>query len=75
MDLGMPKLNGYEAARRIREQSWGKSMALITVTGWGQAEDRRRTKEAGFNRHLVKPVEPDALQKMLADYQPDSSEA
>ncbi|MFO1430108.1 MAG: PAS domain S-box protein [Candidatus Competibacteraceae bacterium] len=66
LDLGMPKLDGYEAARRIRAQPWGKQMILIAVTGWGQEGDRRRTQEAGFDYHLVKPVDPDALEKLLA---------
>jgi PAS domain S-box-containing protein len=66
LDIGLPKLNGYEAARRIREQPWGKDMVLVAVTGWGQEEDRRRSQEAGFNAHLVKPVDPVALQQMLA---------
>ena len=65
-DIGLPKLNGYEACRRIREQPWGKGVVLIAVTGWGQDEDRRRSHEAGFDYHLVKPVEPPALMKMLA---------
>lgn len=62
----MPKLNGYDACRRIREQPWSKGLALIALTGWGQEEDRRRTEEAGFNAHLVKPVDPTALMKLLA---------
>ena len=66
MDLGMPKLNGYEAARRIREQPWGKRMVLVAVTGWGQEEDRRRTAEAGFDGHLVKPVDHAAFVELLA---------
>jgi CheY-like chemotaxis protein len=65
-DIGLPKLNGYEVARRIREQGWGEGMVLIAQTGWGQEEDRCRSKEAGFNFHLVKPVDPDALEKLLA---------
>jgi len=65
LDIGLPKLNGYEAARRIRGQSWGRAMVLIAVTGWGQEEDKRRSKEAGFNFHMVKPVEPAALEKLL----------
>jgi CheY-like chemotaxis protein len=59
-------MNGYEAARSIREQPWGKSMVLVAVTGWGQEEDRRRATEAGFDHHLTKPVEPSALEKLLA---------
>jgi CheY-like chemotaxis protein len=66
LDIGLPKLNGYEAARRIREQPWGKHPALIAVTGWGQDEDRRRSHDAGFDHHLVKPVDPAALMKLLA---------
>jgi signal transduction histidine kinase/CheY-like chemotaxis protein len=66
LDIGMPKLNGYDVARRIREQPWGKDMALLAVTGWGQAEDRQRSSEAGFDHHFVKPVDPAALTKLLA---------
>jgi PAS domain S-box-containing protein len=67
LDIRMPKLNGYDACRRIREQPWGKDMVLIALTGWGQEEDQRRTEEAGFDSHLVKPVDPAALNKLLAD--------
>ena len=66
LDIGMPKLNGYEVARRIRQQAWGKDMVLIALTGWGQAEDKRRSLEAGLNFHLVKPVLPVALEELLA---------
>ncbi len=66
LDIGMPKLNGYEACCRIREQPWGQGMFLIALTGWGQEDDRRRTEEAGFNQHMVKPVDPAALMKLLA---------
>ena len=66
LDLGLPKLDGYEAARRIREQDGGTDMVLVAVTGWGQEEDRRRSKEAGFDHHMTKPVEFAALQKLLA---------
>ena len=66
LDIGLPKLNGYEAARRIREQDGGTDMVLVAVTGWGQEEDRRRSKEAGFDHHMTKPVEFAALQKLLA---------
>ena len=67
LDIGLPKLNGYEVAQRIREQAWGQSMFLIAVTGWGQDEDRQRSSEVGLNVHMVKPVEPSALEKLLAD--------
>jgi CheY-like chemotaxis protein len=66
LDIGLPKLGGYEACRRIRAEPWGQSIVLIALTGWGQEEDKRRAKEAGFNFHLVKPVDPAVIQKMLA---------
>jgi PAS domain S-box-containing protein len=65
MDLGMPNLDGYEAARRMRQQPWGRSVTLVATTGWGQDEDRRRSAEAGFDRHLVKPIEVAALRDVL----------
>jgi CheY-like chemotaxis protein len=67
LDIGLPKLNGYEVAQRIRENAWGTSMYLIAVTGWGQDEDRQRSSEVGLNQHMVKPVEPAALEKLLAE--------
>ncbi len=67
LDIGMPKLNGYDACRRIREQPWSKNALIAALTGWGQEEDKRRSQEAGFDRHLVKPVEPDALEKLLVE--------
>jgi CheY-like chemotaxis protein len=67
LDIGLPLLNGYEVAQRIREQPWGASMFLIAVTGWGQEEDRQRSSEVGLNVHMVKPVEPAALEKLLAE--------
>jgi len=69
LDIGLPKLNGYEVCRRIREQPWGKGIVLIAKTGWGQDEDRRRSHEAGFDHHMVKPVDPKVLMKMLAGIQ------
>jgi PAS domain S-box-containing protein len=66
MDIGMPKMNGYEAARRIRETTWGREMLLVATTGWGQDDDRRRTAEAGFDRHLVKPIDLELLRQILA---------
>ena len=64
-DIGLPKLNGYEACRRIRELSWAKSVVLIAVTGWGQDEDRRRSRDAGFDHHVVKPVDARTLMTLL----------
>ena len=66
LDIGMPKLDGYEVARRIRAEPWGKNAVLIALTGWGQDEDRRRSREVGFDSHLVKPLDPEALSTLLA---------
>lgn len=66
LDIGLPKLNGYEAARQIRQQPWGKGMVLVALTGWGQAEDRQRSEQVGFDAHMVKPVDLDALRSLLA---------
>jgi signal transduction histidine kinase len=66
LDLGMPRLDGYETARRMRLHSWGKSATLIAVTGWGQQQDRQRTSQAGFDVHLVKPVSEAQLFRALA---------
>ena len=65
LDIGMPKMDGYEAARRIRCESAGRRVKLVALTGWGQPEDRRRAREAGFDAHLVKPVDLAALEALL----------
>ncbi|PZO20871.1 MAG: hybrid sensor histidine kinase/response regulator, partial [Leptolyngbya foveolarum] len=70
LDIGLPKLNGYEVARRIRQQPWGRDMMLVALTGWGQDDDRRLSQEAGFNFHFVKPVDLDALEKCLDEEPP-----
>jgi signal transduction histidine kinase len=70
LDIGMPKLDGYEVARRVREQPWGNGTVLIALTGWGQEEDRRRSREVGFDSHLVKPLDLDALSALLARLPP-----
>lgn len=67
LDIGLPKLDGYRACRRIREQFCGSSPIIVALTGWGQAEDKRRSQEAGFNAHMVKPVSLKALTQMLAE--------
>ena len=67
LDLGMPKLNGYDAARQIRQQPWGQRIILVALTGWGQEEDRRRTLEAGFNCHIVKPIDFLRLEQLVAE--------
>jgi signal transduction histidine kinase len=66
LDIGMPRLNGYEAARKIREQGRGERVVLIALTGWGQDEDRQRSTDAGFDFHLVKPVDFAVLEQLLA---------
>jgi signal transduction histidine kinase len=66
LDIGMPGLNGYELARRLRAAPGGSALTLVAVTGWGQPEDRRRTHEAGFDHHLVKPPEVEAIQRVCA---------
>lgn len=65
LDIGMPRMNGYEAAETIRKQSWGRDMVLIALTGWGQDADREKSKRAGFSHHLVKPADPVALTTIL----------
>lgn len=67
LDLAMPELNGYDAARKIREEPWGKHVVLIALTGWGQQRDRHRTKEAGFDAHLTKPVKYEAILELLGN--------
>ncbi|MFL5331533.1 MAG: PAS domain S-box protein [Gemmataceae bacterium] len=69
LDIGMPKVNGFDACRRIREQPWSKSMVIIAQTGWGQDEDKRRSEGAGFDYHLTKPVNPTALLHLLSEIQ------
>lgn len=75
LDIGLPKLNGYEVAQRIREHAWGAAMFLIAVTGWGQDEDRQRSSEVGLNVHMVKPVEPAALERLFAELRRTRDEA
>ncbi len=70
MDIGMPIMNGYEAAQHIRRQPWGEGIILVALTGWGQDEDKLRSKAAGFDYHLVKPADPSELRKLLADVAP-----
>jgi CheY-like chemotaxis protein len=65
LDIGMPKLDGYEACRRIRKLPSGSEVILVAMTGWGQAEDRRKAKNAGFDYHMMKPVEPAAIEKLV----------
>jgi CheY-like chemotaxis protein len=70
LDIGLPTLNGYEAARRIRAEPWGGGVTLVALTGWGQDDDRRRALDAGFDHYLTKPVKPDALEVLLVGLGP-----
>lgn len=69
LDIGLPGMSGHDVARSIREQPWGEAMFLIALTGWGQDEDRKRSTDAGFNLHMVKPVDPASLRSLLAGLQ------
>ncbi len=69
LDIGMPRLNGYDAAKRLRAAPWGKRMVLVALTGWGQEEDRRRSHDAGFDLHLTKPIDPVMLDRLLSNLQ------
>lgn len=75
LDIGMPDLSGYEVCRRIRQQPWSEGMTIVALTGWGQNEDRRRSAEAGFNHHLVKPVDFHSLNTLLEAPRPHTSAA
>jgi CheY-like chemotaxis protein len=66
MDIGLPGMNGYDAARRIRSDCKGRPLLIIALTGWGQDEDRRRSADAGIDHHLVKPLDLDKLRQILA---------
>jgi PAS domain S-box-containing protein len=67
LDLGMPRLDGYECCRVLREEPWGAAVSVVALTGWGQDEDQRRTRAAGFDAHLVKPVSLENLERVIAD--------
>ena len=67
LDVGLPLRNGYDAARMIRSEPWGRGVVLIALTGWGQEQDRRKSREAGFDHHLVKPVDPKALMALVSE--------
>jgi len=66
LDIGLPRLDGHEVCRRVREKSWARNIVIIALTGWGQEDDRRKSEEAGFNGHLVKPVDYDELLELLS---------
>jgi CheY-like chemotaxis protein len=70
LDIGMPRLNGYDACEKIRRHPWGADAFIVALTGWGQDEDRNRSRAAGFDRHLVKPVEPATIEKLIQGLPP-----
>jgi len=71
LDIGLPKLSGHDVCRHLRAQPWGQDIVVIALTGWGQEHDRRRSHDAGFDGHLVKPVDYDALSQLLASLHPE----
>jgi PAS domain S-box-containing protein len=68
LDIGMPKLNGYEAARRIRQKGWSQGTKLVALTGWGREDDKHKAAEAGFDRHFTKPIDPAVLERLIAEF-------
>jgi CheY-like chemotaxis protein len=73
MDIGLPIVNGYEACRLIRTQAWGASMVMVALTGWGQEDDREQSRAAGFDLHLVKPVDHAELSRVISSARPHAS--
>jgi CheY-like chemotaxis protein len=73
LDIGMPHMSGLEVARRMRRESWCAHATLVAVTGWGQEEDKRRAREAGFDRHIVKPADREALETIFSEPSRSSS--
>ena len=73
MDIGMPELDGLQACRKMRAEPWGKTIFIVALTGWGNADDLRRTAEAGFNAHLIKPADFGELLRLLATIPPVSA--
>jgi two-component system, chemotaxis family, CheB/CheR fusion protein len=69
LDIGMPGMDGYELARRIRAEPWGRNMVLVALTGWGQEGDRRRSRDAGFDSHWVKPLDIDLFTRYLCCFE------
>jgi CheY-like chemotaxis protein/anti-sigma regulatory factor (Ser/Thr protein kinase) len=75
VDIGMPELNGYEVAQLVRQQPWGASVRLVALTGWGQDDNKRQAEEAGFDRHLTKPIDPSDLVPLLEQLLGDRPDA
>jgi PAS domain S-box-containing protein len=74
LDIGLPRLNGYEVCRRLRREPWGQNILIIALTGWGQETDRKKAKEAGFDEHMTKPLDFNSLMRLLAQRQTTSAE-
>jgi DNA-binding response OmpR family regulator len=72
LDIGLPKLDGYDVCRAIRKQRLGNQPLVIALTGWGQEDDRRRSRDAGFDSHVVKPVDCQELMRMIESFTPPS---
>jgi CheY-like chemotaxis protein len=70
LDIGLPRMNGHEVCRRLRERPWGRDLIVVALTGWGQSEDRRKSQDAGFDGHLVKPVRYETLAELLGSLKP-----
>ncbi len=68
LDIGMPDINGYDVARRIRAESWGRGAFLLAITGWGQSNDKERARMAGFDLHFTKPVDVDEIEHSLRNF-------
>jgi CheY-like chemotaxis protein len=75
LDIGMPIMDGYEVCRRLRRESGLGKMTVVALTGWGQDEDRRRSHEAGFDHHIVKPVEPSVLERLIEGLEAETRES
>jgi CheY-like chemotaxis protein len=73
LDIGMPDLSGYEVAQELRQEPWATKIQLIALTGWGQEDDRRRARAAGFDHHLTKPIDPDQLGGLIAAARADAA--
>jgi CheY-like chemotaxis protein len=66
LDIGLPRMDGYEVCRRMRQREWGRQCLVVALTGWSSPEDQQRARDAGFDRHLVKPVEEPLLRQVIA---------
>ncbi len=75
LDIGLPGMDGWTTARHIRDTDWGKEAMLVAMTGWGRREDIQRSREAGFDHHLIKPMDPDALLSLLYSARPSAERA